>query len=193
MNALVERLSPSVTDMIRMDHSHVQAAFHRFQPGGPAKTRQAIVHMACLEIEIHAQLEEEIFYPAMRALSSESALLDKSFPEHREMRRLVAELRGMDPMNPAYDSTFLELMRNVLHHVADEETMLLPEAERLLADRLGELGALMTKRRLQLAAPHASEIAANTARALPAMSMLLAAGTVIAGTYLFRRSFTRRS
>jgi hypothetical protein len=71
--------------------------------------------------------------------------------------------------------------------------MLLPEAERLLADRLGELGALMTKRRLQLAAPHASEIAANTARALPAMSMLLAAGTVIAGTYLFRRSFTRRS
>jgi len=189
MNSIMSKLSPSVTDMIRMDHTHVQSAFHRYEPGASARTRQAIVNTACLEIEIHAQLEEEIFYPAMRALSTDNDLLDKSLPEHREMRRLAGELRGMDPMSATYTSTFMKLMRDVLHHVADEETTLLPDAERLLGDRLGELGAQMTKRRLQLAAPHASEIAVNTARAFPAMSMLLAAGTVVAGTYLFRRSF----
>ena len=192
MNSFLNKLSPSVTDMIRMDHAHVQSAFHRYQPGATARTRQAIVNTVCLEIEIHAQLEEEIFYPAMRALSTENELLDKSLPEHREMRRLAGELRGMDPMSATYNSTFMKLMRDVLHHVADEETMLLPDAERLLGERLGELGAQMTKRRLQLAAPHASEIAVNTARAFPAMSMLLAAGTVVAGTYLFRRSFARQ-
>ena len=97
----------------------------------------------------------------------------------------------MDPMNPDYTDTFMTLMRDMLHHAADEETLLLPDAERLLGDRLGELGAEMTRRRLQLAAPHASEIAVNTVRAFPAMSVLLGAGAVVAGTYLFRRSLSR--
>ncbi len=191
MNALMNRLSPSVTDLIRMDHAHVQSAFHRYQPGDPPRSRQAIVNTACLEIQIHAQLEEEIFYPAMRSLVKDNALIDKSFAEHREMRRLVSELRGMDPMNPGYTDTFMTLMRDVLHHAADEETLLLPDAERLLGERLGELGAEMTRRRLQLAAPHASEIAVNTVRAFPAMSVLLGAGALVAGTYLFKRSFSR--
>jgi len=191
MNAIMKRLSPSVTDMIRMDHAHVQSAFHRYHPDDSPRSRQAIVNTACLEIEIHAQLEEEIFYPAMRALVKDNALVDKSLTEHCEMRQLVSELRGMDALNPGYTDTFMTLMRDVLHHAADEETQLLPEAERLLGDRLGELGAEMTRRRLQLAAPHASEIAVNTVRAFPAMSVLLGAGALVAGTYLFRRSFSR--
>jgi hemerythrin superfamily protein len=191
MNAIMNRLSPSVTDMIRMDHTHVQWAFHRYEPDASPRSRQAIVNTVCLEIEIHAQLEEEIFYPAMRAFVAENPLLEKSFSDHHEMRRLVVELRGMDPMNPAYSRAFMDLMRDVLHHAADEETLLLPEAERLLGERLGELGAQMTKRRLQLAAPHASEIAVNTVRAFPAMSVLLGAGALVAGTYLFRRSLSR--
>lgn len=193
MNAttIVNRLSPSVTDMIRMDHAHVQSAFHRYQPEDSPRSRQAIVNTACLEIEIHAELEEEIFYPAMREVAKDNALVDKSAAEHAEMRRLVKELRVMDPMNPGYSDTFMALMREMLHHAADEETLLLPDAERLLGDRLGELGAEMTRRRLQLAAPHASEIAVNTVRAFPAMSVLLGAGALVAGTYLFRRSFSR--
>jgi hypothetical protein len=85
------------------------------------------------------------------------------------------------------------LMRDVLHHVADEETTLLPDAERLLGDRLGELGAQMTKRRLELAAPRAGEIAVNTVRGMPASSMLVAAGALIAGTYIVKRAFGRHA
>ena len=55
----------------------------------------------------------------------------------------------MQPGDAAYDETVMELMRDVLHHVADEETMLLPDAERRLGDQLNELGAQMTKRRLK--------------------------------------------
>jgi hypothetical protein len=118
--------------------------------------------------------------------------LAESVPEHDEMRRLITRLRGMTPDDAQYDSTFMELMRDVLHHVADEETIILPMAEKLLGPQLGELGAQMTKRRLQLVAPRAGEIAGNMARGLPATSMLMAAGALLAGTYLVTRSSPRR-
>jgi hypothetical protein len=82
-------------------------------------------------------------------------------------------------------------MRTVIHHVADEETMLLPAAERLIPDRLGELGAQMTKRRLQLAAPRAGELVGNTVRAMPASTMLMGAGALLAGSLLLRQAFRR--
>ena len=94
------------------------------------------------------------------------------------MRRLVARLREMEPTDTDYDATVMELMRDVLHHVADEETVLLPDAERSLADQLEELGAAMTRRRLELVAPKTLEIAWNTARALPASNVLMGAGAI---------------
>ena len=115
-----------------------------------------------------------------------STLLDELEPEHEEMRTLIAQLKGMDPTDPQYDLTFMELMRDVIHHVADEETMLLSNAESVLGDRLGELGARMMKRRLELMAPQAGEIAANKARAMPG-GLMLAAGALLAGFFLVRR------
>ena len=193
MNTITNTLSPSVTNMIRMDHTHVLSTFHKYKTDASAQTKQALVNTACLSLEIHAQLEEEIFYPAMSDVGADSAVLAKSVPEHDEMRRLIGELRDMGPTDPTYDQTFMELMRDVLHHVADEETTLLPDAERLLGDRLGELGAQMTKRRLELVAPRAGEIAVNTVRGMPASSMLVAAGALIAGTYIVKRAFGRHA
>lgn len=189
---LTNKLSPTITNMIRMDHTHVMATFHQYEIDTNPQTKQALVNTACLALEIHAQLEEEIFYPAMRDAATDKQVLDKSVPEHSEMRRLIAKLRSMAPTDPAYDQTFMELMRDVLHHVADEETVLLPDAERTMgADKLSELGAEMTKRRLQLAAPRAGEIAMNTMRGFPTSTMLVAAGAVLAGTYMARRAFVR--
>lgn len=186
---LTNTLSPTITNMIRMDHTAVLETFHQYEIDTNPQTKKALVNTACLALEIHAQLEEEIFYPAMRVVATDSSVVDKSVPEHNEMRRLIALLRSMDASNPSFDETFMDLMRIVMHHVADEETILLPQAERLLAHRLGELGAEMTKRRLQLTAPHAGELAVNTMRGFPASSMLMAAGAVIAGTYLAKRAF----
>ena len=192
-NTLTNTLSPTITNMIRMDHTAVLETFHQYEIDSRPQTKKALVNTACLALEIHAQLEEEIFYPAMRVVASDKSVVEKSVPEHNEMRRLIALLRSMEPTNPAFDQTFMELMRNVLHHVADEETSLLPEAERLLPHRLGELGAEMTKRRLELTAPRAGELAVNTVRGFPTSSMLVAAGAVLAGTYLAKRAFEGQS
>jgi hemerythrin superfamily protein len=186
---MISKISPTATNMIRMDHTSVLASFHQYTPDSRPATRKALANAICLALEIHAQLEEELFYPALRGVVTDTRVLDKSVPEHNEMKRLVGDLRGMEPDDAQFDSTLMELMRDVMHHVADEETVLLPEAERMLGhERLSEMGAEMTKRRLQLMAPHAGEMAVNTMRALPTSTVLMAAGAVIAGTYFMRRA-----
>jgi hemerythrin superfamily protein len=191
MNAITEKLVPTITNMIRMDHTHVLATFHQYEMDSAPKTKKALVESACLALDIHAQLEEEIFYPAMRSVTTGNDVLEKSVPEHNEMRQLIATLRSMQPTDTSYDQTFMALMKLVMHHVADEETTLLPEAELRLKDRLGELGAQMTKRRLQLAAPHTGDIIWNTMRGMPAKSLLIAAGALVAGSYMLKRTGNR--
>jgi hemerythrin superfamily protein len=159
----LKNVSPSVTDMIRFDHSHVFVTSHQYVSTKKPFVKKALAETICDALEIHATLEEEVFYPAMRQLGLGGSVLGKSVPEHNEMRRLIGEIRGSDPNTPRYDQLVYELMRDVLHHVADEETVLLPEAERMLGEsRLNELGVQMTKRRLQLLAPKAGKAAANT-------------------------------
>jgi len=194
MKSILRKAVPNATTMIRMDHTHVLATFHRYRRDTPAQVKQGLVNMICTALEVHAQLEEEIFYPAMRAAAaSDGAIVDKSLPEHEEMKRLIGKLRGMQPGDALYDDTVMELMRGVLHHVADEETTLLPDAERLLGERLEDLGLQMTKRRLELTAPRAGEIAVNTIRAIPATSMVLAAVAVVAGAYVVKRAMSREA
>jgi hypothetical protein len=184
--ALIGKFSPGITKMIRMDHSHALMAFHKYEMDATASKKRAVVNTVLLALEIHAQLEEEIFYPALDQVAAGDEALKKARPEHAEMKRLIAKLRGMNPEDPDYDTTFMELMRDVVHHVADEETVLLPAAELLLKDRLGELGAQMTARRMQLAAPHAREMVTNGARAMPASTMMMGAALVAGGWMLAR-------
>ena len=187
MNSAIRKLSPSITKMIRLDHSHVMATFHKFDREASPQRRRASVETTCTALEIHAQLEEEIFYPALAEVAAHHEALRKARPEHDEMRRLIGVLRGPQASEARYAETFMQLMRDVLHHVADEETLLLPAAELLMPERLGELGAQMAKRRLQLAGPRAAKIAAGTVRAMPASSLLMA-GSLLAGGYLLGRA-----
>jgi hemerythrin superfamily protein len=193
-------MNPKATTMIRMDHSHVLALFHRFKADSSVGKKRALVANACLALDIHAQLEEEIFYPALREVLAGDATLEKSEPEHNEMRRLIAELRELGAADgpidgTAFDDRFMDLMRIVIHHVADEETRLLPAAERLLGDRLNQLGSDMIKRRVELLRPHVGELAASTMRSFPsaaAAGLLLTAGAVMVGAMLLtRRADTR--
>jgi hemerythrin superfamily protein len=185
--AATTRTFPSITTMIRMDHGHVTALFHRYRLSASPSRKRSLARNACLAIEIHAQLEEEIFYPALARVPANDDILAKSKPEHDEMRALIAQLRELEAGSAEFDRTFFELMRVVLHHVADEESTLLPEAERSLADQLGVLGMEMTKRRMQLLGPHAGEAAVTTAQSFPIASLLLAAGALTVGAALLGR------
>jgi hypothetical protein len=186
MSSLMSQLSPSITNMIRLDHTHVLSAFHQYELGSPMRLKKGLVDNICLAIEIHAQLEEEIFYPALRVVA-DNEILRKSTPEHDEMRGLVSRLRNMPVGDPAFDDTFFELMRHVMHHVADEETQLLPAAERLIPDQLHELGARMTRRRLELTAPRTPELASSMARSMSTGTIVAAGSALLGAAYLLTR------
>lgn len=188
----LNKLSPSITDMIRFDHSHVLLAFHQYTINKKHAVKKALAETICSALEIHASLEEEIFYPEMRQLVGDAAVMQKSVPEHQQMRRLIAQLRATDAAASQHDALLLELMRDVLHHVADEETVLLPEAEaRLTAKRLSELGVQMTKRRMALIKPQAGKIATNTLLGFSSSTTAWIMGA--AGVLLAARLFTRKA
>lgn len=187
MNHLLSRMSPSVTNMIRMDHTHVLTAFHQYHPDTPPRVKKGLADTVCLALEIHSQLEEEIFYPALRAIA-DTDFLRKSVPEHDQVRRLITQLRNLHPHEASFDEAFYQLMNAVMHHVADEETLLLPMAERVLVHQLGELGAEMTKRRLLLTASRGGELAGSMARSMSAGGLVLGAGAVLAAGYLLSGS-----
>lgn len=179
MKALAKRFSPSATDLLRADHARVVAVLHRYGADLSPRVKRGLVESACRMLEIHAQIEDEIFYPAMRV--ADPALVDKSIPEHEAVRVLVIALRGMDAADPDYDETFLTLMRAVLHHVADEETQLFPDAERLFPEDLPALGARMARRRLQLGAPRVARLA----------GIAFAAAGLLAGAFIYRQALRR--
>jgi hemerythrin superfamily protein len=186
VTAALDSVTPDITRMIRLDHSHVLAAFRRFRANMSATRKQALVENVCLALEVHAQLEEEIFYPAMRQIAAAAETLEKSVPEHEEMRSQISTLRATGPLDPEYDERLRKLVRTVLHHVADEETILLPLAEELIPDELGHLGRLMTQRRIELLRPHAAQAASTTIRTFPIGAAATAAGVLAAGWLLIR-------
>jgi hypothetical protein len=190
MNAIAEKLAPSATDMLRADHTRVLAAFHRYGAHLSAREKRGLADTLCLALEVHSQIEEEMFYPAMQAIDPQ--IVAKSLPEHAEVKRLVLALRGMSPAEPGFDATMMELMRNVIHHVAEEETTLLPDAERQLGAQLGELGVRMAARRLQLKAPRTGEMVGAMAKAMSGKGMLIGAGAALIGGALLARVLRSR-
>lgn len=185
MNQLVlGAFAPNAVKMIRMDHRHLLSIFQRYTAEAPLATKQALADSICIALEIHARLEEDVFYPALRELYPKSEAILKSVPEHHEMRRLIARLRKMSAEDPGFDSVVLALVRDLIHHIADEETVLLPAAERVLPDYLGELGARMTRRRFELARPRVGEIASSVVRSTPLKTVALVAAAFGVGLIL---------
>src|SRR3954463_15139574 len=109
MKAVASRLGPCATDMIRADHSRVLLAFHRYDLDASPAKRRGLAETICLALEVHAQIEEDIFYPALEKVGSSTVA--KSPAEHEEMRRLIAALRGLQPDSAQFDATFMDLMR----------------------------------------------------------------------------------
>lgn len=147
--ALLTKLAPSITDVIRADHTKVAAVYHQYKANsGPAKKKLLVKSISTLLL-VHAKAEEEVFYEAMRAHLPE--LVDRHYQEQQEMERAAKELGSMEPSMASYDVRLHALMRSVYHHVAEEEGVMLPKAEQVFdQQKLSELGARMMKRRFEL-------------------------------------------
>jgi hemerythrin superfamily protein len=127
--------------LLKTDHRKVKNLFARYESAGNFSTKHLIAAQVFIELELHAQLEENVFYPAYEAMTGEhgTQLVADSRLAHEHMRELMIELRGIDLDEAAFEVKFHELMGIVREHVAEEENVMFPEAEQMLADHLEDL------------------------------------------------------
>jgi hemerythrin superfamily protein len=141
---------PSATQIIRQDHKKVEGLFNKFEQTQGADAKRRLAENAMAELEVHAALEEEIFYPAVeREVESAASMISEAREEHQTVKQLIAELKGMEETDEEFESQFSELVENVQHHVEEEENEMLPKVEESSLD-LNSLGDQMSKRRQAL-------------------------------------------
>jgi hemerythrin superfamily protein len=145
--------------LLKDDHDRVEKLFVRFEKASPrAGTVKAdIVARIIRELSVHAVIEEQVFYPAVRHEAPEASdyVLD-SLEEHHIVKWLLSELDGMTPDDERFDSKVRVLIENVRYHVGEEETQLFPEVRTVLGGaRLDELGGrLVAAKRRAPTHPH---------------------------------------
>lgn len=140
-------------ELLKEDHQKVKALFDEFEGTTNKRSQQRIVREAILELDVHAGIEEEIFYPAFAEAARESEeedILHEAEEEHHVVHLLIAELREMPEIDERAHAKFIVLAENVRHHIDEEEKEMLPKAKKLLGDRLGELGEQMMQRKREL-------------------------------------------
>jgi len=145
----------SATTMLKSEHDEVRQLFKEFESAseGARSSRKRIADEVSQKLDVHAQIEEKIFYPACRNLQDEEArkMVGESVEEHLIVKRLISELAGLDASDETFESKFTVLKENVEHHADEEERDLFPIAEKELGDeRLEELGTQMAQLKQRL-------------------------------------------
>lgn len=137
--------------MLKKDHQVVKGLFDRFEKAKETRVKKAIVEKALEALKIHATVEEELFYPALRqAMKDEDGLMDEADEEHHVAKVLIAELDIMSGSEEHYDAKFTVLAENVRHHIKEEEEDMFPKAAKTDVDFVA-LGVMMAQRKRELA------------------------------------------
>jgi len=141
-------------DMLQADHRKVRTLFQRYQSTKDQAMKRRIAEQVFVELEVHAQLEEMVFYPAFAAAADAEghALVEEARQEHQTVKALIADLRSMGANDEAFEMQFQDLMDDVELHVQEEETEMFPEAEEVLADENADLMEEMQEIKQQLLA-----------------------------------------
>jgi hemerythrin-like domain-containing protein len=138
--------------LLKQDHKTVKGLFRQFEEAGDKahKRKGEIAEKTCEELEVHATIEEEIFYPAvMEAVSKEGKdLVREALEEHAVVKKLVEELQSMSAEDEQFEAKYTVLAESVKHHIEEEEGEMMPQAEKKLGtERVTELGEEMAQRK----------------------------------------------
>jgi len=107
--------------LLKQDHRTVEELFEQFEKASGDGRKQKLAEQICLELSVHAQIEEEIFYPACEGKVEED-LLQESYVEHDGAKVLIAEIMAGGPKEDEYyDAKVKVLSEEIEHHVEEEE------------------------------------------------------------------------
>jgi len=142
-------------DLLDADHiavKHLFVEYARLAMADPSSSaeREALAQRICAELTVHAQIEEEIFYPALREAVGADDLLDEAQAEHQQAKALIARIQSLESAGAEMDELVSQLARAVEHHVKEERDRLFPKARSTPALDLDALGAQLRERQQEL-------------------------------------------
>lgn len=141
--------------LLKADHAAVKEIFEQEEKLTKRndQRKQDLFSQIKAALEIHATIEEEIFYPAVKKARAEHIKdeVREGYEEHKQIKTLLAQISQISPADETYDAKVKVLKEDVEHHVKDEEGEMFPDARKFLGDtRLAELGARLEARKAEL-------------------------------------------
>ncbi len=133
----MKKQTPDAIDLLDADHLSVHAMFQSYRELVRTRAtplqRRALAEEICMELTIHAKLEEELFYPAVRDALNDDELMDEAEDQHGSQREFVAQILATQPEDELYDARVAVLAEYVEHHVRQEREQVF---NRVLASRI---------------------------------------------------------
>ena len=148
---MAETKTQDAIALLKQDHRTVEELFERFTSASGAERKRKLAEEICLELSVHAEIEEEIFYPACEGKVDDD-LLKESYVEHDGAKVLIAEIMNGGPSDEYYDAKVKVLQEEIEHHVEEEEKRLeglFAQARKAELD-MDALGAELAARKQQL-------------------------------------------
>ena len=143
--------------LLKQDHRTVEDLFAQFEKASGDGRKQTIAEQICLELSVHAKIEEEIFYPACEGKVEED-LLKEAYVEHDGAKLLIAQIMAGEPSDEFYEAKVTVLQEQIEHHVEEEEKRmegLFSQARKAGLD-MDELGAQLAARKQELTSEYQS-------------------------------------
>lgn len=139
------------TTLLRADHKLVSGLFAEYEKTRSSAKKKQLVSKICTELSVHAQVEEEIFYPAVKQALKDKELIPEATVEHATLKDLIAQVEGVEPDGEMFDAKIKVMCEYVEHHVKEEQNEMFPKAKSTGLDMV-ELGARLSERKAELLA-----------------------------------------
>jgi hemerythrin superfamily protein len=136
--------------LLKADHEKVSELFSEYEKADSKTKKKSLVDEICTELTVHAQIEEEIFYPAVKAVLKDDFIVVEGAVEHLGIKNLIDQLEGIEPDGDVYDAKVKVLSEYVEHHVEEEQSDMFPKAKKAPSLDLVELGDRMAARKADL-------------------------------------------
>ena len=150
-NRKKEQPQVNAFDLLEQDHREVEEWFDEFDELNDSNEgrKAELAEKICLALKVHAQMEEEIFYPQAREASQDNDLIDEAVVEHSTVKNLIAEIEAMGVGEELYDAKIRVLGEMVKQHIKEEEEELFPELQSTKMD-LDAVGKELAERKEEL-------------------------------------------
>jgi hemerythrin superfamily protein len=136
-------------NLLKADHQLVSLLFKEYESARSSTKKKTIAEKICMELTVHAQIEEEIFYPQVKKALKDDELIPEAIVEHATLKDLIEQIQNSEPDDEMYDAKVKVLSEYVSHHVKEEQNEIFPQVKASKVD-LYALGEQLIQRKEEL-------------------------------------------